>query len=250
MSVSFAPHPEGAADGVHPHVAAVDGDVSLGAGADQVAVAGEEDERPVGTALALEQPLEDGERLVGSPVGDGGAVVAADHQVGALALADLVGDDGLDELGVLVVVGLEAAAVGEGHLGVVDRVDHLGDRELALALDVDDDERCAVVVGLEAALTDLAERDRQEPVGDVAVLRDALLELDVQQRLDDPPRAPDQPHRVAVPRPRRPADDRPRLVPPQRLDGFACTRGLPLRHARNPTSAAHPPVPSSTVPPG
>ena len=77
---------------------------------------------------------------------------------------------GLDELGVLLVVGLEAAAVGEAHLGVVDRLDHLGDRELALALDVHDDQRRAVVVGLEAALAHLAERDRQQPVGDVAVL--------------------------------------------------------------------------------
>ena len=48
----------------------MDGDVPLGAGADQVAVAGEEDVGPVGAALALEQPLEDGERLVGAPVGD------------------------------------------------------------------------------------------------------------------------------------------------------------------------------------
>ena len=44
---------EGAADRVHPHVAAVHGDVPLGAGADEVAVAGEEQEGPVGAALAL-----------------------------------------------------------------------------------------------------------------------------------------------------------------------------------------------------
>ena len=66
------------------------GDVPLRAGADQVAVAGEEHVGPVGAALALEQPLEDGQRLVGAPVGDGRAVVPADDQVGALALPDLV----------------------------------------------------------------------------------------------------------------------------------------------------------------
>ena len=147
-----AAQPEGAADRVHPDVAAVHRDVPLGAGADEVAVAGEEHEGPVRAALALEQPLEDGQRLVVAPVGDGGAVVPPDHQVRALALADLVGDHGLDELGVLVVVDVEPAAVGEGHLDVVDRLHDLGDRELALALDVDDDQRRPVVVRLEPAL--------------------------------------------------------------------------------------------------
>ena len=59
--------PEGAGDRVHPDVAAVHDDVPLRAGADQVAVAGEEAEGPVGAALALEQPAEDGQRLVGGP---------------------------------------------------------------------------------------------------------------------------------------------------------------------------------------
>ena len=122
------------------------------------------------------------------------AVVPADHEVGALALADLVGDDRLDELGVLVVVDVEAAAVGELDPHVVDRVDHLGDGELLLALDVDDDQRRAVVVRLEPALPDLAERDRDQPVGDVPGLGDALLERDVEDRLDHlapvPPTSP------------------------------------------------------------
>src|ERR1041384_4279771 len=50
--------PEGAADRVHPHGAAMDADVPLGARADEVAVSGEDEERPVGAALALEQPTE------------------------------------------------------------------------------------------------------------------------------------------------------------------------------------------------
>ena len=221
------------------------GDVPLGAGADEVAVAGEEDEGPVRPALALEQPLEDGQRLVVAPVGDGGPVVPADHQVRALALSDLVGDHGLDELGVLVVVDVEPAAVGEGHVDVVDRLHDLGDRELTLALDVHDDQRRPVVVRLEPALLDLTEGDGEQPVGDVVVLGTALLQRDVQDRLDDAAPAAHQPDRVPVPRPRRPPDDRPRLVPPQRLDGFPGTRLVDLRHAADPTSAT--PSPGSLV---
>src|SRR6478752_4114225 len=57
---------EGAADRVHPHVAAVHGDVPLGTGADEVAVAGEEQEGPVAAALALQQSAEDREGLAGT----------------------------------------------------------------------------------------------------------------------------------------------------------------------------------------
>ena len=85
--------PEGAADGVHPDVVTVDRDVPLGAGPDQVAVAGEEDEGPVGTVLPLEQPAEDGQRAGGVPVGDLCVVLPPDDEVGPLALADLVADD-------------------------------------------------------------------------------------------------------------------------------------------------------------
>ncbi len=152
LHLPLARDAEGAADRVHPDVAVVHGDVPLRAGADEVAVAGEEHVGPVGAALALEQPAEHGERRVGAPVGDGGAVVPADHQVGALALPDLVGDHRGDELAVLLVVGLEAAAVAELDAGVVDRVDHLGHRELQLGLDVDHHQRRAVVVGGEPAL--------------------------------------------------------------------------------------------------
>ena len=93
-------------DRVHPDVAAVHADVPLGAGADQVAVAGEE----AGTssrrrARARAAGGRRVERLVGAPVGDDRAVVAADDQVGALALPDLVLDDRLDDLGVVLVVG-------------------------------------------------------------------------------------------------------------------------------------------------
>ena len=65
-------------------------DVPLGAGADEVPVAGEDQERPVRAALGLEQPAEDRQRLVGVPVGEVALEVAADDEVGALAVADLV----------------------------------------------------------------------------------------------------------------------------------------------------------------
>ena len=212
---------EGAADRVHPHVAAVHGDVPLGTGADEVALAGEEQEGPVGAALALQQLAEDREGLVGTPVGDGGAVVLADDQVGALTLADLVGDDRLDELGVLVVVGLEAAPIGQLHTGVVDGLHHGRDGELALGLDVDHDQRRAVVVGLEVALGDLAERDRQQPVGDMTGLRRPVLERDVEYGLDYAAPTTDQPDGVAAARPGRAPDDRPGVVLAQRRDRLA-----------------------------
>ena len=68
----------------------MDGHVPLRAGTDEVAVPGEEDVGPVGAALSLEQPPEDGQRRGRAPVGDLRAEVATDDQVGALALADLV----------------------------------------------------------------------------------------------------------------------------------------------------------------
>ena len=88
-------------------------DVPLGARADQEPVAGEEAVGPVRAALALEQPAKHGQRLAGVPVLDLRAVVPADHEVGALAVADLVVDDRVDHDAVLVVGGVEAAAVGE-----------------------------------------------------------------------------------------------------------------------------------------
>ena len=213
-------HPEGAGDRVHPDVAAVHADVPLGAGADQVAVAGEEQERPVGAALAREQPAEDGERLVGAPVGDDRAVVAADDEVGALALTDLVLDDRLDDLGVVGVVDVEPAPVGEVDPAVVDRVDHVGDGELPLGLDIDHDERRAVVVRLEAALRNLAERYGDQPVALSSGRRRSLLERDVHDRVGDPAPAAEQADGVAITRPGRAPDDGPRLVPLDGRDGF------------------------------
>ena len=217
-TLEIARQPEGARDRVHPDVAAVHAHVPLGRGADQVAIAGEEAVGPVRPALALQKTTQHGERAVMVPVVELGPVVAADHEVGALALADLVLDDGLDQVGVGVVVHVEPAAVGELHGDVGQRLDHLGDGELPLALDVDDHQRGAVVVGLEAPLADLPERHREQPVGHLAGLRGALLERYVEQRLDHRPGACQHADRVPITRPRGTPDDRPRLVPRDLLD--------------------------------
>ncbi len=156
--------PERPADRVHPHVAALHRDVPLRAGADQVAVAGEEQVGPVGAALTLEQPTEDGQRRGGAPVAQPRAVVPPDHEVGALAVADLLGDDPVDHRAVLLVGGLEAAAVLEGDLLVGQHREQLLDCHLHLGRHVHHGQRRPVVVGLEAALGDLPEGDREQPV--------------------------------------------------------------------------------------
>jgi hypothetical protein len=223
---------EGAGDGVHPHVAAAHGHVPLGAGAHQVALAGEEHEGPVGAVLALEQLLEHRERLVGAPVGQLRPVMTADDEVGALALADLVPDDGVDDLGVGLVVGLEAAPVGELDRHRVDGRDHVGDGELVLHLDVDHRHRRPVVVDLEAALGDLPERHRDEPVAHPPGLRNPRLQRDVQDGLRLPPTPADDAHRVAVARARAPPDDRPRVLAAHLVDGGPDGVGL-RRHAES-----------------
>ena len=159
-----AAHAERAADGVHPHLAVLDADVPLRARADQVAVAGEDAERPEGAALPLEQPAEHRERPVVAPVGDAGAVVAPDHQVGALAAADLLVDDVPHHVGVVVVGRLEAAAVGELDGRVGQLVEQLVERDVALHGRLDDAERRAVLVRLEPALAGLRERHEHQVV--------------------------------------------------------------------------------------
>ncbi len=182
--VPQALEPERAADRVHPDVAAVHRHVPLGAGAHQVAVAGEEAVGPVGAALALEQPAEHRERPGGAPVLDLRPVVPADDEVGALPVADLVADDRLDHRAVRLVGGVETAPVGERHLLARQRREQVLERDLGLLVDVDDRQRGAVVVGVEATLGDLAERDRHQPVEATAVGGHALLEGYVEQPLD------------------------------------------------------------------
>jgi hypothetical protein len=133
------------------------------------------------------------------PVGDRGSVVPADHQVGALALPDLVLDDRLDHLGVGVVLGLEPAAVHELHRDLVDRLDDVGDRELPLGLHLDDHQRGAVVVRLEAAFGHLPERYGDQPVTQPPLRRRPLGQRDVHDRRDLRAPSAQHPHGVAVP---------------------------------------------------
>ena len=74
--------------------------------------------------------------------------------------------------------------------------------------------RRAVVVGLEAAPGDLAERDRPQPVGDMTAVRRPVLERDVEYGLDHVAPTTDEADGVAVARPGRAPDDRPGLGTP------------------------------------
>ena len=121
------------------------------------------------------------------------AVVPPDHQVGALALTDLVADDRLDDALVVGVGGGEAAAVGELERHVGQGVEQVVDGDLVLDVDVDDGQRRAVVERLEAALADLAERHRDEAVRATAGLWRSVGERDVEEEAIScgvPPRRP------------------------------------------------------------
>ena len=111
---------------------------------------------------------------------------------------------------------------------------------------VHDDQRRPVVVRLEPALRAPDGTGWRAAGRRCGRLRDALVSSGT-SRIDSTTlrRAAHEPDRVPVPRPRRPPDDRPRLVPLQRLDGFPGTRLVDLRHAADPTSAA--PSPGSLV---
>ena len=197
------------------------GDVPLGAGADEVAVTGEEAVGPVGAALPLEQPAQHGERLGRPPGVELGPVVPADDEVRPLAVADLVVDDPAHDRGVLLVGGLEPAAVDEADRDVGQRGQQLGERHLGLDVDVDDGERGAVVVGLEPPLGHLPERYGEQPVEPAPVVGRPVLQRHVHQRADLGPRTADQGDRRGVPQP----DDRPGLPRQDLLERGTCGQG-------------------------
>ena len=177
----------------------------------------------------LEQAAQHAERALGAPVGDHRAVVAPDDEVGALALPDLVADDRLDDGRVVLVGGLEAAPVGDLDVRVGQRGDQVVDAHLVLDVDVDDHQRGAVVDGVEAALAHLAERQGDQPVGDLAVLGDAALQRDVEERLDLRTPSRHQPGGALG----LAADHRPRLVPLDLVQEVADSHGV--GHGRNPS---------------
>ena len=123
-----------------------------------------ERERPVGPALVLEQraqPAEHGRRRRGiRRPGE----LAADHEVGALAAADLVVDHAPHDGGVVLVAHVDVEVVDDHRMPRQQR-DGLVDRDrLALAHDEAADRRAVVVRG-EPALAHLAERDEREHLG-------------------------------------------------------------------------------------
>lgn len=162
----------GAGDRVHHDGAAALADVHLGGGADQDAFSGVHQEGPVGAALLLQQPPEQGERECGREVLQGGAEVAPDHEVGALAVADLLLDHPADDRGVRLVVDVERAA-GERDRRLRQGGGEFGQRQGVLFGHREGLQRGPVVVRLEAALADLPVRDEREQVVHGAVGRDA-----------------------------------------------------------------------------
>ena len=99
---------EGARDRVHRHDAVLCTDVGLGARADGDVAGRHDREGPVGAALEFEQSPEPRQRRRLRIGFDGCCEVAPDHEVGALAAADLVGDHAAHDVGVLVVGDVEA----------------------------------------------------------------------------------------------------------------------------------------------
>ena len=205
-------HAERPADRVHPHLAGLEADVPLGRRADQVAVTGEDQERPERSALALQQPAEHRQRGVVAPVGDLGPVVPTDHQVGALALADLVVDDLPDDAGVVLVGRLETAAVGELDRHVGQRREHLGDRQLGAVGDLDRGQRRAVLVRLEPAFARLRVRHQHQLVPG---LLGAGLQRDVGEHVEIRARPTDQRDGVGLAH----ADQRERRLSEQLVEG-------------------------------
>ncbi len=127
---------------------------------------GVHDEGPVRAALADEQPAEERQRVGPPEAGDHALVGPADHEVRALAPADLVAQHPPDDLRVLLVGDVEAAVL---HPHVVRRelVEGVGQRQLVRLLGRQHGQGRAVVAHVEAALAQLAEGDEGQAVGDV-----------------------------------------------------------------------------------
>ena len=177
----------------------------LRARADEVAVAGEDAERPVGAALALEQAAEDGQCSVVTPVRDGRPILARDHEIGAFALTDLLIDHRPDEGGVVGVGRLKSTAVGELDGLVRQRVQEVGQSDLSTHLGCDDTQRGPILVRDEATLADLRKRDQHKRFP--ARLASGR-QRNVRQRLEVGPRTGEQRHAVGTTGP----NERERLV--------------------------------------
>ena len=174
--------PEGSADRVHRDDAVDRRHVSFGGRAGRGEPGRAERERPVRARLVLEQraqPAEHGRRRSGirRP-----RELAADHEIGALAPADLVVDHTPHDRGVVLVAHIDVEVVDDHRMPrqephrVVDR-----DR-LPLVHDQATD-RGAVVVRREPALAHLAERHECEHLG--VAQRDVGEAVDVDDLADE-----------------------------------------------------------------
>lgn len=134
-----------------------------------------DDERPVRPALTGQQPPEQRQRVRTAEARDLAAEGPPDHEVGALALPDLVLDDPADDVLVLLVRDVEGAALDPHVMGGQVR-EHLGQRQLAHPVGDQHGQRGPVVPHVETALGDLPEghqgqrgpfshRDVGEPCG-------------------------------------------------------------------------------------
>ena len=171
---------EGARDRVHRDDAVVRADVRFGTRSHGEVAGGRDEERPVGAALVLEQGAEPREPRRQRIDVDGCLEVAPDHEVRALAAADLVGDHRAHDVGVFLVGNVEAGAL-ERHAGGGERGDHLVARQHVVRAHDEAPERRLVVVAVEPALDDLAERHQREHLARGAR---GIRERDVGEQLD------------------------------------------------------------------
>ncbi len=157
----------GAADRVHHRQAVAHADVSLGRGADQGAFAGVDDEGPVGALLAQQQLAEETQRAGRGVAVDARLEAPLDHEVGAFAATDLVGDDPPDHFGVGLVVEVESFLAQFQRL-VRQQRQGLLQRQQFLLQDLQRQQQRAVVERLEAALGDLPVGNQRQRVAGAA----------------------------------------------------------------------------------
>ncbi len=137
-------------------------------------------ERPVRAALVIQERSEPREG------GDGGirvhsrGEVASDHEVGAFAAADLVGDHAADDVGVVLIGDVEAG-IPKRHRIARQLGQHLVARDAHPLPHDEAAQRCGIVVTLEAPLPHLAEGNQREHLPGCAR---GIRERDVGQQVD------------------------------------------------------------------
>ena len=127
---------------------------------------------------------------------DGCREITSDDEVRALAATDLVGDHAADDVGVFVIGDVEACAV-ERHGGGRQCTERLLEREVGVLIDDETPQRGVVVVALESALDDLAERYKGKHFARGA---DGIRQRNVGQQSDVDDSAGEDLHRRAVAR--------------------------------------------------